>query len=134
MQDQESNENPSRPFLGLKRDDQFFLGTLLIAILIVALIHLIQMSHWGTEPIEIKHLPHLTYEYQIDINQATWVEFAQLEGIGPALGKRIVAYREANGPFTSIDDLLNVKGIGAQKLNTNRRHLVLNPPMNNASH
>lgn len=126
MQEQETNESPSRPFLGLKRDDQYFLGILFVAILVAAMIHLIQMSHWGTEPVEIGRLPHLPYEYQVDINQATWVEFAQLEGIGPSLGKRIVAHREANGPFASINDLLNVKGIGEKKLNANRKHLVLN--------
>jgi len=128
IQDQETNETPSRPFLGLQRDDQYFLGILFAAILVVALIHLIQMSHWGTEPIEIKQLQPLSYEYQVDINQATWVEFAQLEGIGPSLGKRIVAYREAHGPFHSIADLQNVKGIGEKKLNANRKHLLLSSP------
>ncbi len=127
MQNQETNETPARPFLGLQRDDQYFLGILFAAILLVALIHLIQMSHWGSKSIEIERLPHLHFEYQIDINRATWVEFAQLEGIGPSLGKRIVAYREANGPFASIDDIKNVNGIGEKKLNVNRKHLILNP-------
>ena len=62
----------------------------------------------------------MPYEYQIDINQASWIEFAQLKQIGPVLGKKIVSHREAHGPFRSIEDLLEVKGIGPQKLNENR--------------
>ncbi|QDT92028.1 ComEA family DNA-binding protein [Gimesia algae] len=134
MQDQETNETPSRPFLGLQRDDQYFLGILFTIILLLALIHLIQLSHWGTKSIVIERLPHLPYEYQVDINQATWVEFAQLEGIGPSLGKRIVAYREANGPFASLDDLKNVNGIGEKKLNANRKHLILDSTLKTSIH
>ena len=134
MQDQETNETPSRPFLGLQRDDQYFLGILFTIILLLALIHLIQLSHWGTKSIVIERLPHLPYEYQVDINQATWVEFAQLEGIGPSLGKRIVAYREANGPFASLDDLKNVNGIGEKKLNANRKHLILDSTLKTSNH
>ncbi|WP_298869125.1 helix-hairpin-helix domain-containing protein [uncultured Gimesia sp.] len=120
MQNHHSEETPSKPFLGLQRDDQFFLGILVIAILILFVIHLGRLSRWGTKPIEITRQTHMPYEYQIDINQASWVEFAQLNQIGPKLGKKIVSHREIHGPFRSIEDLLEVKGIGPQKLNTNR--------------
>lgn len=121
MQEEHPEETP-KPFLGLQRDDQFFLGTLLIAILVLAVIYIGQLSRWGTEEIEIKRQNHLPYDYQIDINKATWVEFAQLKGIGPVLGKRIVAYRDEHGPFQSIDDLLMVKNIGPVKLKENRMY------------
>lgn len=120
MQEKHPEETPSKSFLGLQRGDQFFLGSLLIVILVLAVIYIGQLSRWGTQPIEIKRQSHLPYEYQIDINEATWVEFAQLKGIGPVLGKRIVAYREEHGPFQSIEDLLLVKNIGPVKLNANR--------------
>lgn len=120
MQEKHPEETPSQSFLGLQRGDQFFLGSLLIVILVLAVIYIGQLSRWGTQPIEIKRQSHLPYEYQIDINEATWVEFAQLKGIGPVLGKRIVAYREEHGPFQSIEDLLLVKNIGPVKLNANR--------------
>ncbi|WP_339729174.1 helix-hairpin-helix domain-containing protein [uncultured Gimesia sp.] len=128
MQNDPSEETPVKSFLGLQRDDQFFLGLLFIAILILSLFHLIQLSRWGTEPVEIKRQRPLPYEYQIDINQASWVEFAQLNRIGPVLGKKIVAHRETHGPFRSIDDLLEVKGIGSKKLDENRIHLKLVKP------
>jgi len=48
----------------------------------------------------------------ISINRATAKDFESLKGIGPVLAKRIVSYRKENGPFTSVEDLLNVPGIG----------------------
>jgi len=50
----------------------------------------------------------------------------QLTGIGEAKAQAIVAYREANGPFTSVDELLEVKGIGKSLLNKNRDKLTVN--------
>lgn len=50
------------------------------------------------------------------VNRANAKEFEALDGIGPVLASRIVAYRKANGPFASIDDLLKVPGIGAGTL------------------
>ena len=46
-----------------------------------------------------------------------------MEGIGPALARRIIAYREENGPFQTIDELDNVKGIGPSLIE-NIRYLV----------
>ena len=47
------------------------------------------------------------------INRATVKEFEALDGIGPVLANRIVAYRKINGPFTAIEDVMKVSGIGA---------------------
>jgi len=49
---------------------------------------------------------------RVDINRATAEELDALPGIGPAKAKAIVDYREANGPFATVDALMNVKGIG----------------------
>lgn len=48
----------------------------------------------------------------ININTATADELSELPGIGPKTAKRIVAYRERNGPFRNKEDIQNVKGIG----------------------
>jgi len=51
----------------------------------------------------------------IVLNRASAKELESLDGIGPVLAARIVAYRKANGPFVNIEDLLKVSGIGAAK-------------------
>jgi competence protein ComEA len=48
----------------------------------------------------------------LDVNQASASELDTLPGLGRAKAEAIVAHREANGPFTSLDDLLEVSGIG----------------------
>lgn len=48
----------------------------------------------------------------LNINTATAAELEMLPHIGPAMAQRIIDYREAHGPFTQIEDLKNVEGIG----------------------
>lgn len=52
----------------------------------------------------------------VNINRASAAELAVLPGIGEALAERIVAYREENGLFASVDGLDAVPGIGEGKL------------------
>ena len=51
----------------------------------------------------------------ININRATAGELDSLPGIGPVLASRIIDYRKTNGPYTSVDDLQKVSGIGSAK-------------------
>jgi competence protein ComEA len=51
----------------------------------------------------------------ININRATASELDSLDGIGPVIAKRIIAYRTTNGAFVAIEDLLKVSGIGDAK-------------------
>ncbi|RFA36352.1 hypothetical protein CAI16_04815 [Virgibacillus dokdonensis] len=53
---------------------------------------------------------------KIRINQATVEEIEALNGIGPAKAEAIVQYRDENGPFQQIEDLLEVSGIGEKTL------------------
>lgn len=53
---------------------------------------------------------------KVSINLASASELEELDGIGPSLAERIVAYRESNGPFSSIESLTEVPGIGQKIL------------------
>ena len=53
---------------------------------------------------------------RIDINTATVEEMSTLPGIGEKLAQRIAAYRLVHGSFTSLEELLNIEGIGSGKL------------------
>ena len=61
----------------------------------------------------------------VDINNATQKELEQLKGVGPAIAKRIVDYRNANGRFSSPEDLIKVKGIGSAKLEKMRSQILI---------
>ncbi|HET9679834.1 MAG TPA: ComEA family DNA-binding protein [Gammaproteobacteria bacterium] len=50
---------------------------------------------------------------------------AELEGVGEAKAAAIVAYREANGPFTNAEELLKVDGIGEATLEKNMENIRL---------
>lgn len=52
-----------------------------------------------------------------NINLMTEEEFSQLPGIGQTIAKRIVEYRNENGNFEKIEDIMKVKGIGEGKFN-----------------
>lgn len=52
----------------------------------------------------------------LDVNSASESDLTKLKGIGPVRAKAIVAYRQQNGPFKSVDDLEKVKGIGKKIL------------------
>jgi competence protein ComEA len=67
--------------------------------------------------------PAGTPDGKIHLNQATASELDSLPGVGPVIAERIVSYREKNGPFESIEDLLDVPGIGEAKLADLRDHV-----------
>jgi competence protein ComEA len=52
----------------------------------------------------------------VDLNTADATELQKLPGVGPVLADRILAHRESIGRFESVEDLLDVAGIGEAKL------------------
>lgn len=62
----------------------------------------------------------------VDINTADAARLAEvLKGIGEAKAEAIVDYREANGPFESIDELVEVKGVGLRTVDNNRERMTI---------
>ena len=61
----------------------------------------------------------------LNINTATAAQLETLDGIGPVLAQRIVEYRETNGPFASVEGLLEVKGLGPGILEAIRPQITI---------
>jgi competence protein ComEA len=70
-------------------------------------------SVWAAEP------------QQVNINTATVQELSQLKGVGPAYAAKIVAYREANGPFAKSEDIMQVPGIGTKTFDVNKNRIMV---------
>lgn len=60
---------------------------------------------------------------RVSINTASVPELERLPGIGPVIAQRIVEYREQNGPYQRLEDLLQVEGIGPSKLETLQEYI-----------
>jgi competence protein ComEA len=83
-------------------------------------------SEAGNAPLVMEVAPKVQSE-KVDLNQADASTLQrELSGIGESKAKAIVAYRESNGPFASVDELLEVKGIGKAILDKNREKLEVN--------
>ena len=110
-------------FLWLRRGDQAFLGGTLCVLTVLLGIHAARIQGWTWRGKPATVLTADGYLYTLDINQATWVEWAQLDGIGETLARRIVQDRLEQGPFTTIEDVNRVKGIGDKTMDRIRPHL-----------
>ena len=62
---------------------------------------------------------------KVDINHADIQELEKLKGVGPAIAKRIIDYRNAHGRFTKPEDLINVRGIGPKTLEKMKDQIVI---------
>jgi comEA protein len=62
---------------------------------------------------------------KININTATVSDLIQLPGIGEKLAGNIISYRENNGPFKSMNELIRVEGIGTKKLSILTEYLTV---------
>ena len=69
-----------------------------------------------TATVQISEPPRQEITFPIDLNQADLDALCALPGIGQTLARRILDYRMANGPYSRPEELLNVEGIGAGKL------------------
>ena len=61
-----------------------------------------------------------TGEQKVNINTADVTTLTTLKGVGPQLAERIAAFRKNNGPFATVEDLMQVKGVGEKILERNK--------------
>lgn len=62
---------------------------------------------------------------KVNVNTASAKELENVKGIGPVMASKIIAFREAHGPFKSLSDLTKVNGIGAKTLEKIRDGLTI---------
>ena len=103
---------------------------MLLKRLVLTITTLIALSTMGlamAEPSDEKRSMAVTADYQpVNINKASATRIAAaMKGVGLKTASAIVAYRQANGPFKSIDELAEVKGIGMATVRKNARVIVL---------
>jgi competence protein ComEA len=63
----------------------------------------------------------------VNINTASAAEFDALPGIGPKTAARIVEFRQKNGPFKKVEELMNVRGVGEKNFLKLKAQLTLGP-------
>ncbi len=61
----------------------------------------------------------------VNVNTASAEQLALLPRVGPAVAGRILAFRDANGPFKAVEELMLVEGIGERTLEQMRPHVAL---------
>ena len=102
---------------------------ILTGILISGILFIAFLNKNPDSSIEVTQLPliletrpafqqnNATDEGKIDLNQATLENLMELPGIGPAKAMAIIEFREKYGPYSEINELLYVPGIGEVQLN-----------------
>jgi len=117
-----SQPSEKRPAL-LTRSDQKAIALLVtLSLAFITTSRLVSSGH-ARGLVDIDTAEPLEAKFATDINTADWTELMQLPEIGEALARRIVDWRKRKGPYTSIDDLDRVPGIGPKTLEQIRPYL-----------
>lgn len=117
----------------LRRLDQLAVAALvLLALAGIGAYWVVQGGLAGRQ-IEIDRATPQSVAFEVDINAAQWPELSVLPNVGETLARRIVESREADGPFTDVDDLQRVRGIGPRTLEQLRPYLRPIPPGGNVA-
>lgn len=88
-------------------------------------LEVIQASGSVTEPVPETQTEAKAGPFPININTATAEELTALPGIGQSLAQRITDYRRKHNGFSSIEELLNVSGIGEKRFDAIRDYITI---------
>ena len=112
------------PWTSWRRAEQRAIAFLVVAAMAVIVLHL-GIQYWISQGfVDIDAAQRDIAEFRADLNSADWPELANLPGFGETLARRIVDYRRQHGPFRSVEELENVRGIGPRKLARIRIYLL----------
>jgi len=86
---------------------------IIVLLTVVAVVSALSVPAWGEG------------SEKININTATVEELVKLKRVGPKYAIKIVEYREANGPFQSVEEITNVPGIGPKTFEVNMEAITV---------
>ena len=100
-----------------------------LSLLLLAGLYVGEVQTWRRDraPDVVRQRGLPKYSYKINLNSAGWAELSLLPGVGQVTAKRIVEYREKNGPFNSVDDLVRVKGLSRARVARAAKCVTLGP-------
>jgi competence ComEA-like helix-hairpin-helix protein len=78
-----------------------------------------------TKPARGEAKPASQVEGKVNINEASQAELMKLEGVGAGTAKKIIAWREAHGPFKHAHDLEKVPGVGREVFGKNHGRIAV---------
>lgn len=87
-----------------------------LVVLFLAVVVDVHRWHTNTQGYELDDYSTPAQMKKINLNTATAEQLQMIPGIGPAISESIIVYRDTNGPFTKVEDILNVKGVGESLL------------------
>lgn len=106
------------------------MAVLLCGLLLWLAVEWIVVATRRPDPLLLQRGPEFQTRFRVHINESIWVDWMQLEGIGPSLAQRIIAERNIHGPFSSIEDVGRVPGIGPATLDRIRPWLTMDHDAN----
>ena len=118
-------QTESHVVLGFRSQDRRIMTVLMAVLLSWLMIEWIVVATRRPDPLLLQRGARFQASFRVDVNESVWVDWMQLEGIGPSLAQRIVAYRSLNGRFSSIEDVARVPGIGPATLDRIRPWLTM---------
>jgi competence protein ComEA len=120
----DSPPEPTRAQRLLRRADQVTVAALVAFGLAALTWHWLVSGGKSGRLIEIDRAQSLSVQFKINVNTADWPEFATLPDVGETTARRIIDYRKRNGPFQSLDDLRQVRGIGPKTMERLRPYFL----------
>lgn len=127
----DSSRSPRRPEHLLNRlrlvlwgRHQVLVAGMLVGMLVLMTVFFSARWIYNGRLVDIDDASALTAEFKIDINSAELGELVLLPGVGRKLALAIIDRRQAAGRFKSIDELIEVPGIGAKKLAALKPYLL----------
>ena len=93
--------------------------------IVVSLLLALSLPALAVEVEAVKEAANTETENRINLNTADVTQLQELKGVGPKTAEAIVQWRDSQGPFASVDQLLAIKGIGEKTLAKMRDNLVV---------